>query len=200
MKRSRKTTRTARTKSEAGQSVIELVLTLFAFLTIFFMYTQVALSFGVGNYFQYATFMAARAYQSAYLSPQDQAAAANSVLTTMIQPGKQELFGSIAKGVAGTGTADVAGGFIGPSSRVQLGQSQDARNTAWEQGVTYTFKASMYLAPLIPGISTGDDSKITLESQSWLGREPTQQECEQGMVNRQSISGIKALPIYDNGC
>lgn len=190
-------------KEQSGQGTIEMVMCLFAFFTIFFMYTQVALSLAVGNYYQYATFMAARAYHSAYLNPGDQLAAANTVLTAMIKPGAKERFSGIATGVAGAASAgnpaEIDGGSIG-GTRATLAPDKNARNTAWEQGVAYAFKVKMYMAPLLPGISTGEDSKLTLESQTWLGREPTQVECEAVLFDRQSKSNIKVVPIYDNGC
>ncbi|MBI3556588.1 MAG: pilus assembly protein [Deltaproteobacteria bacterium] len=185
---------------QSGQGTIELILTMMAFFTIFFMFVQCALSFAVANYIQYATFMAARAFQAGYASLGDQKAAATSVLEATLNGNNGGgRFGSIAVGTGG-GDGDVTGSSIGPSSRVHLAPSADARSTAWEQGVTYSFKVKLYLAPLIPGVNQGEDSKVTLESQSYLGREPTEKECEAVLLLRQNKSAQKHNFIYDNGC
>lgn len=182
---------------EGGQGTVELILTLFAFFTIFFMFVQMSLSYAVANYYQYVTFMAARAYHAGYLTEADQKAAAEKVLTQMISPGGKERFGAIAKGEGGT--SDVTGATVGRSARVHFGDNQ-ARDTAWEQGVTFAFRVKMYMAPLIPGVSSGSDSTVLLESQSWLGREPTEKECEGILDKRRARSGTSGLMLYDNGC
>ncbi len=184
---------------QRGQGTIELILTMMAFFTIFFMFVQCALSFAVANYTQYATFMAARALQSAAATLSDQKAAATDVLTKMlVGTGGAGRFGSIATAEGGAG--DVPGASIGPSPNVHVAPTADARDTSWEQGVTYAFKVKMYLAPLIPGVNQGADSKVLLESQSWMGREPTETECETVIGTRKIKSEQKHVFIYDNGC
>ena len=184
---------------QSGQGTIELVLTMMCFFTIFFMFVQVSLGFAVANYIQYATFMAARAFQSGYADIAAQKDAASSVLTATVGGGKTGRFGSIATAGDG-GTGDIPGATIGPASRSHLAPSGDARDSSWEQGVTYSFKVKMYLAPLIPGINSGEDSKVTLESQSYLGRETTEKECEAFLGTRQKNAGVTHVFIYDNGC
>lgn len=163
------------------------------------MFIQVSLSFGVANYFQYATFISARAFLAGHLTKGDQKSAAVNVLSRMIGAGTTQRFGSVAQGEGGGGDGP-AGSFVGASTRVRGPKDREVRTTAWEQGVTYAFKVKMYLMPMLPGLSSGDRSKVLLESQSWLGREPTEEECEAVLRDRKAKSGIKHTVIYDNGC
>lgn len=189
--------RTGRPKPK-GQATVELIVTLFAFFAIFFMFVQLALGFAVANFYQYATFMAARAYLAGWLSPGDQKAAATRYLSAMVAPDGRERFGSIAKGVGG-GDGELQGATIGASSRVHKADAQ-ARSTGWEEGVTYAFRIKMHMAPLLPGIDTGPNSTVLLESQSWLGREPTEKDCEDTLFQRRKTSGVGNVVLYDNGC
>lgn len=190
--------RLPRRKQQRGQGTVELVLTMLAFFTIFFMFVQVSLSMAVANFIQYATFMSARAFQAGYPTLSEQKEAAASVITKMLKPGGKDRFPAIAKGEGG---GDIEGASIGPSARAHLAPAEDARDTSWEQGVTYTFKVKMYLAPMVPGVNQGADSHVTLESQSLLGREPTEEECVKGLADRQKKSSIKSHQfIFDNGC
>lgn len=186
-------------KKQSGQSTVELIVALFGFFTVFFMFVQVCLSFAVANYFQYATFMASRAFLSGYANLAAQKAAAADYLNRMVKNGGQDRFSSIATGTGGD--SDITGAFIGATTRVQPAGSADARATDWEQGVTYTFKVKLYLAPLISGVGTGASSTVTLESQSWMGREPNQDDCEATLQLRQKASGVTQQNfVYDNGC
>jgi Flp pilus assembly protein TadG len=184
-------------RREGGQGTVEMVLTLFAFFTILFMYVQIALSFSVANYIQYATFMAARAFLSAHPSEGEQKRAAASVLDAMLRPGGSEVFGSIAKPSEGTG--DIPGATIGATSRVEL-RATNSRRKAWEQGVQYKFKTKLYMVPLIRPKPSKDGSGLELISETYLGREPTADECVKYLKKRQTDLGIQKPLIFDNGC
>ena len=186
-----------RKHSNSGQSLIELVLTLFAFFTILFLYVQVALSFGVANFFQYATFMAARAYLAGGSDPSAQKAAAQTTLSSLITVDGGPRFKGIVH--PGDDGGDPPGSFIGAGPQVRLKDSS-SRTTAWEQGVTYKFKARLNLLPILRS-TTGQPNQIELESQSWLGREVTEKECEQYMnTDGPNLRGLKGPFLYDNGC
>lgn len=184
-------------RTEQGQGTVELILTLFAFFTVAFMYVQVALGLGVANYFHYATFMASRAYLSGAATEADQRKAAEATLERMVRGNGKDRFGGVAKG---SGDGEIPGSFVGASPRVRLANTE-ARNTAWEQGVTYKFKVKMYLLPMVPGAKRGRANEVELESQSWLGRDPSEEECLNSLVRRKTISGVGGGDfIYDNGC
>ena len=184
--------------NKRGQGTVELVLTMFAFFTILFMYVQLAFSMAVGNFLHYATFMAARAFLPGRESVSDQKKAANVYFTRLLGESGTR-FKGIAKPVETDGGGDVAGTFVGQSSRVKLGNSA-SRDTAWEQGATFKFKVKMYMLPLIKGGKKGEANEVTLESETWLGRDPSEQECLKILDGRAKKAGIKGVVLYDNGC
>lgn len=186
-------------KRQRGQSIVELLVTMFAFFTIAFMFVQVAMGFAVANYFQYATFMAARAYLSGQTREPLQKQAGEAVLEAMVKRNGSDRFRSVAQGV---GDGNIAGGFVGArNERVRLGV-RESRNTAWEQGASYKFKMRMYMMPLIKGAKRGEAAKLELQSESWLGRDPTEEECIQQLLSKKA----EKFPtqngdwLYDNGC
>ena len=161
-----------------------------AFILFFFQLTMI---FSFGNYVHYATFMSARAYLSAGPDQQDQRARALNVLVKMVKRSEGttgiDKFPSIAKG---TGGGEIAGIEIGPGSIFREGD----RNSSWMQGVRYTFKSKLFLIPLA-GSGRGSQrdpsvNTLTLTSESWLGREPTESDC------MEAIRGFNGL--IDNGC
>ena len=185
--------------TQNGQGTVELILALFAFFTVAFMYFQVAISFGVANYFQYVTFMASRALLSGAKDEVTQIKAGTAIFEKMLQNGGKEIFKGIAKGI---GEGDLPGAFVGRSSRVAL-KGGDARDKGWEQGATYKFAMKMYLIPMVAGAKKGKANQIILQSESWLGREPSEEECLSTLEYRKnSKSKLEkgSSFIYDNGC
>jgi hypothetical protein len=178
-------------QKEAGQSTTEFALTLILLMGFVFFFMQISLIFGFGNYAHYATFMSARAYLSAGANRDDQIdRAKNVIIRTLKQSAVNpsvDRFPAIAKG---TGGGDPQG-FNVDSPEYVPGNS----NLSWLQGVRYTFRSKLFLIPL-GGKSTdasgNSANQVTLTSESWLLREPTEDECESQLGK---VSGI-----YDNGC
>lgn len=177
-------------KSSSGQGLIEFILTLFAFFTIAFMYVQISLGFGAANYFQYATFMGARAYLSGAKDADSQRGNAIAVMEKMTQPNGKERFPNIAKS-SDNGNEPKGVTIGGPAHGVAPGTAE-ARTKNWEQGVTYKFKMRMYMIPIVKAPTNGKGSELELESQSWLGRDPTFVECQKYMISKHGDT--------DNGC
>ncbi|MGE4234479.1 MAG: TadE/TadG family type IV pilus assembly protein [Bacteriovoracia bacterium] len=180
--------RSQRRKNQKGQSLIELLLTIFAFMTILFMSVQVSFSFGVANYVQYATYMASRALLSGYATTQEQIDAAKRVLVRMLKKGDQDRFPGIMKAAQ---EGDPQGAInVGATqrARVSIGTSA-ARDLAWEQGVSFKFRARLYMMVMTKGPRS---TFVDLESQSWLGREPSDEECLRYINSKQGT--------VDNGC
>ncbi len=186
-----------RSKSgKSGQGMVELILTLFAFFTILFMFVQIALSFGVANYIQYATFMASRAFLAGHQDLRTQKGAAQGVVERMLKNGGRDRFAGIIKA---SGEGDPTGTFIGPTGRVKLAVD-GARQTAWEQGVTYKFKMKFYMLPILRAASNKPPD-LELESQSYLGREPTEDECIRYLEQvGPGLKQVRGIFLYDNGC
>jgi ribosome modulation factor len=187
-------------KKEEGQSTVEFALTLMLLLGFVFFFMQLSLIYGLGSYVHYATFMSARAYLSAGTSEDDQASRAKQVIISTLKAGQtlenRDRFPTVK---ATGGSAGIMGMDIG-DSHYQAGN----RNLSWLQGVRYTFKSRFFLLPLVPnspnsgstgqsaGSSAQDPGVVQLSSESWLGREPSDGECQKQLG---TMNGI-----YDNGC
>ena len=183
-------------RKNAGQTFIEFLLTVFAYLTVAFMTVQVGLGFGVANYIHYATFMASRALLTGYPTRDLQESKAKSVLSKMLKKGDgKDRFDPIAKG---TGNGSPPGfELVGSTGRSKSGEP---RKNKWEQGVVYRFNAKLYMLPLVPGAKRGKDNGVELESESFLGREPTIDECKAQLERHKARAQSGNDWLVDNGC
>jgi hypothetical protein len=177
---------------ESGQSLIEFALSIFLVFGLLFFFIQLALVLSWGSYVQYATFMAARAYESGGVSKADQIDRAQEVLVRMVKRGissNADRFPMIAQGYEGEDPT-VKGMSIGGGPTFDPGNY----DLSWMQGVRYTFRSRLFVLPIgRPG--TPPDAKkgqAILTSESWLGRDPTYQEC------LESVHQLKGQ--IDNGC
>ena len=171
---------------------MEFILTLLLLVAFILFFFQLTMIFSFGNYVHYATFMSARAYLSAGRDEQDQRERAMNVLVKMVKKSEGttgiDKFPSIAKGSGGGETLGIK---IGPGSEFVDGN----RRSSWMQGVRYTFKSKLFLIPLAGfGKKGASANSIELTSESWLGREPSDSECNGAMVK----GGMNGL--LDNGC
>jgi hypothetical protein len=175
----------------AGQSTLEFVLTLLLLMAFVLFYLQLSMMMAFGNYVHYATFMSARALLSAGPDQTDQESRAKDVLTRMVKrrnsPGLDR-FPMIAKG---EGSGDVPGAQFQPPSQF----NPTNYDSSWMQGVRYTFRSRLFLMPMGGGGSSPaakSANSVPLTSESWLGRDPSYQECQDAMG--------KLKGIFDNGC
>ncbi len=178
----------------AGQSTVEFALTLILLISFLFFFFQLSMVFAFGSYVHYATFMSARAYLSAGTDLDDQKTRAKYVLVGMLKKSQGQSgidkFPSIGKGVEG----DPPGFKVDPPNQYKATDE----NYSWLQGVRYTFRSRLFMIPLAglgaagSAESGGSVNSVTLTSESWLGREPAWDECEQDMANNQWF--------FDNGC
>jgi hypothetical protein len=173
-----------KTDENLGQATVEFALTMILFFSFFLFFFQLTMTFAFGNFVHYATFMSARAYLSAGKDKDDQSKRARDVIVQML---KKSVGASgvdrlpfIGRGVGGTDP----GGF-----EILNGQT----DAPWMVGVRYTFKSKLMMIPMGgTGSSRGAVNSVTLTSESFLGREPTSDECVQSMSTRGYL--------FDNGC
>jgi hypothetical protein len=170
--------------SESGQAVVEFVLTMVILLTMLMFVIQVTLFLSFGNFVQYSTFMSARAYLSGWPTEAEQLKHAEAVLGRTVKLNGNDRFSLAARGI--NGTSAVKGADIGREA------SFDPNNEtlSWLQGVRYSFKGRLFLHPLAPSSMETSASEVDLKSESWLGREPTYNECRTEMGSN----------LFDNGC
>ena len=177
---------------ESGQSLVEFALSIFLVFGLLFFFVQLSLVLSWGNYVQYATYMSARAYLSGGVSKSDQIQRAKDVLTRMVKRGvvsNEDRFPMIAQGFQGDDDT-VKGSSIGGGPVFDPGNY----DLSWMQGVRYTFRSRLFVLPIGRPGATPDASKgqAVLTSESWLGRDPTYQDC---LATMRELKGQ-----IDNGC
>jgi hypothetical protein len=172
-------------KKEEGQATVEFALVMLLMLGFILFYIQLSFIFAFGNFTHYATFMSARAFLSAGPDIQDQMERAQAVIKRTVKTGSGDRFPSIAKGSGG-----------GDPEGFETISTRGDRDSSWMNGVRYTFKSRLFLLPMGKdgGAKGGKKSvnEVTLTSESWLGREPTHDECKTEMG--------KYPGYWDNGC
>lgn len=175
---------------QSGQSTVEFALAIMMLMGFVLFFVQLTLVFGLGNYIHYATFMAARAQLAAGPNSDDQRERARAVIVRSLKKSEGQSgvdrFPFIAKAEGG---GDPNGAQIGPAPEFNDGDTA----LSWLQGVRYRFRSRLFILPL--GGKRGSDTvkSVKLTSESWLGREPTTDECVAEMSSRGG-------GIFDNGC
>lgn len=216
-----------RLKDERGQAIIEFLVVISIILTLIFVFVQLAWAIAYGHYAHYATFMSARAYYSGGLTKQDQTEGAVSVLRGMLKlQGGKDILPFIAKARKGDerdikGSEPVIGAFIG--THPEALSKENSRAYSWAEGVQYNFGVNLFLLPLAGWITNEGKGKniqpgsaqepvkavewkgaIPFTSDSFLGREPTVDECFKEMNRLSRSTGISrgdnAEFLEDNGC
>ncbi|MEO5668716.1 MAG: TadE family protein [Bdellovibrionota bacterium] len=189
--------------SKRGQSVIEFILVIAVFLNLLVITINATMAFAVQQYMSYAAFMAARAYQASNLSPDGQAQAALTVLKSyvFIVDGDEgsKIFRFGKKEIA---TARNVGWELPDSSASGLPKyGQMPPDTG--RRILITFEVPLFKLPF------GQKSKalawIPLQAVSYLGREPTVEECHSFFKNfydyyKHGGSGDEWLGMDDNNC
>lgn len=198
-----------RRPNESGQATIEFALTLILLMSYVMFYLQLAMVFAWGNYVHYATFMSARALLSAGPDTGDQLERSRAVIVRMLKRGESaagvDRFPMIAKGVGGgdPGGYEAIGGADLPGS-----DRWNNKDLSWQFGVRYKFRSRIFVIPMGragggapaggagPGGVPSEVNAVTLISESYLGKEPTFEDC-----TGTDAGGLGSFPgFFDNGC
>jgi len=162
--------------SRKGQSVVEFIFVVLAFLNLLVVTINATMAFAVQQYMSYAAFMAARAYQASHISPIEQNDAAKAVLSSYL--------------------------FITPSDaaekvfRFHADSKGTARDVEWQipdsagdlpkygqmppepgRRIRIDFKVPLFQLPFGPSIKALNLIWVPLSAVSYLGRESTVEEC-----------------------
>jgi len=188
MKR-KNTSKNSVSRNQQGQSTVEFALATALTLAFVFFFVHLSMFFAFGNLVHYATFMSARALQAASESRDDQLERAKEVAVRLLkrsagQSGTDK-YPFIAKGEGGS---EIPGLIVGEGPQFQ----PKNRDLSWQEGVRYRFRTQIVPVPL--GAGKNRDNILTLTSESWLGREPSTEECELELGKK--LGGV----IFDNGC
>jgi hypothetical protein len=184
-------------KKESGQAIMEFVLSLMIVISFFFFYVKMAAVFAVANYIHYATFMAARAYVSSAGTEELQRGNAEIVLTKMIGSRFKAIVTATDcdAGCPQNAMAGVKGGNVGQGPYAQ----ESSYSNRWNQGVTYSYKAKL---SLFPWNRESEALNMKLVSESWMPREPSEEECKEARAKIQTTlaSGGRSVQMeWDNG-
>jgi len=162
--------------SRKGQSVVEFIFVILAFLNLLVVTINATMAFAVQQYMSYAAFMAARAFQASHLSPSDQKKAAEDVLSSYLfitpSDSSEEVFrfDAAAKGTARDVTWEVPDSAGGLPKYGQMPPKPGRR-------ILIEFKVPLFQLPFGPSIKALNLIWVPLSAVSYLGREPTVQEC-----------------------
>ncbi len=144
-----------------GQGVIEFAFVSFIFLNLFLLTLNGILAFSVHQYISFATFMAARAYQASDSTVQDQSQNAQDTIKSYFNlPGIRKEMARIKSIEIPDGSRPTKHGYKVPEPGAQI---------------RVVFEVPLFQFPLGP--ASRDYGWITMESISYLGREPTVREC-----------------------
>jgi hypothetical protein len=158
-----------------GQSLIEFIFVFILFLNLLLLTFNAVLAFAVQQYISYAVFMAARAFQAASVTPADQATAAKMAFGKLVNDFGHSLanpkvlsFTTFNRPALATEIELVVP--VDPASiRYGTGMPND------DHYIRATFKVPLVMMPL--GQMSQSFFEIDLQAVSYLGREPTRQEC-----------------------
>lgn len=202
--------------SKKGQTLIEFALVSVLFIFLLVLTFNAILAFAVQQYFSYAAFMSARAYQASSETPQEQRDRSRRILSQFIpglpvqgdqfpSPGLPIQFSLLPKPIAFIESIQIpnpSNGDYGP------GAPQPPK------AVRIIFNLPLAQIPLSDTIRQRL-GLIRLEAQSFLGREVSASECRsffRGFLNAYRISGAppnhqnfmgnpsSGLFMEDNGC
>jgi Flp pilus assembly protein TadG len=168
-------------RGENGQAAIEfiaIIVVVFFFL-LFFLSLTILLT--VSDYLDYATFMAARTYKTGSSSENQQQINANIVWQSYTDKVYPEIIKSRALDFRAVDEANVRTAGVLTSYTIDL----------------------FYLPPLFAGANS-PPSRITLNSETHLGRDPSFEECEGFFTDFASSLGVSDENLIgqmeDNGC
>lgn len=171
-------------KRETGQSTIEFLLSFVFSIGFLFLFLKTALNFTNGFLFHYATYMASRTYlvvdnNSNQVGGADDLAAKRA----------REVFSKNFQ----------LGTYIPGYSKGML----KINSPAWIKNKPYVGVWAQYQDKFSLAKTFGGSSDVTFRSESFLGREPTREECvERICAAMKDLGGtcISHTTFTDNGC
>lgn len=143
-------------KNKKGQSAIEFIVVVLVVFFFLFFYLSISMVLVVSQYVDYATFMAARTLKSGYASERAQRANA------------EEVFRAYTQNVVGGGLLRTR-----PTLSFPEAEPGDPRTA----GVVATYDLDLFYLPPIFIRGVNIPSRITLTSESFLGRDPSSEDC-----------------------
>jgi hypothetical protein len=189
-------------KNEQGQSTIEFIMTFMFGLGVVFLFVNVAVNYSVGYLVHYATFMASRTYLTV-----DSGAGAPAASEGVATAASLDTFRRFRMSTFDIEVASVLpGGSPDPGFHINSFSSVSNSEQALLVGAYTVFERPLSSFRFVVG-----NTRATLVSESYLGKEPVRADCWQrtcqaimmgvtGNPNACSGSGAEDFTVYDNGC
>jgi hypothetical protein len=181
------------TLDNKGQSSIEFIISFVFILAFVFMFLRLALNFATGYLAHYATFMASRVFLS-----QDMAVQSTQAVIGQASGGGGS---DSASGLAQREFQKYRLDLVGVDT-TSLRFNLPGQNNLYEYvGAIFELEKPITVLKVI-----GGESKVKLQSESFIGKEPPRIECYQRTCWAMSQSAepcedaSRHLTLYDNGC
>jgi hypothetical protein len=168
--------------NQKGQSAIEFIMVVVVVFFFLLFYLSFSITLVASEYVDYATFMAARTYRSGNIDKEFQKAAAKKVFEQ----------------------------YMAPVSSIIHSPKFDVTNAATAnrlEGVTTGYEVDLfYLPPLFVRNGKAPVSRLPLQSETLLGRDPNLKECLDFFENfanthNLNVGGTSFINFMeDNGC
>lgn len=168
-------------KNQSGQVAVEFILVSVVVFFFIFFFASISILIVTSEYVEYATFMAARTYKAGFGSVEFQEQNARTVFNAYAQN---------VQGIARNFNLE----FVNGAST-----NQDA-------GVVATYDIDMFYLPPVFIKAGSPPSRITLQSETHLGREQNNGECQDFFNNLSQRLGFGVdgtglvNQMEDNGC
>lgn len=178
-----------------GQAAIEFIVVVLVIFFFLFFFLSLSIALVVSDYIEYATFMAARTYKSGFSNQAFQQQYATEVFNTYFEK---------VQGIARNPQLRfVQTDPIDPGTDDGSFQRMGAQSA----GLDVRYDIDLFYLPPIFVTNNGPISRIELQAEAQLGRDPGILECRayfDKLANDLGfgISGIRALvnQMEDNGC
>ncbi len=168
--------------NEKGQSAIEFIVVVVVVFFFLLFYLSFSITLIASEYVDYATFMAARTYKSGNIDRDSQEEAARRVFNQYIAP-----LDSVIR-----------------SPTITFSPANVPNQT---EGVTAQYQVDLfYLPPVFIKDGSAPPSRLTLSSQSLLGRDPSLTDCLSFFQRYSNQMGLNIGNTFlinlmdDNGC
>lgn len=172
-----------RREAQSGQAAIEFIVVVLVIFFFLFFFLSLSIALVVSDYIEYATFMAARTYKSGFSDENFQRQYATQVFDTYFEK---------VQGIARN-----------PQLRFVQTEAGDEQS----RGIDVRYDIDLFYLPPIFVTNAGPISRIELQAEAQLGRDPGILECREyfnQLANNLGfgIGGVPALvnQMEDNGC
>ncbi len=185
---------------QGGQSTIEFILTFMFGLGIIFLFVNISVNYSVGYLVHYATFMASRTYLTFETGTGDPTGSDGAASTAALETFRRFRMETVG----------VPSGSVLPGGGAEIGFHINGYSSVSDsQGALFVGAYAVFERPLSFFRAIAGDTKGTMISESYLGKEPVRSDCWQRTCKAISLAvkgnptacgGTDDYTVFDNGC